>query len=164
QTTIKKYSDEIKQYSGFENVLQVGAVLLNSKAKMAVVDQKARVFQWSDEQWYKEKVTADSELVKRTEIFVSFFTPSKKQDDLAKKKSVWKVFLDGGGKRYEGKAVKIKSEPAELRTYYPFHNRWSSAYLITFEVATSAIETDESRLTLTGPVGSATLKFQKLEQ
>lgn len=163
ESLVEDYSDESQKYDGFENILQVAGTLLNSKVKPAVLDQKARVYEWNDEQLEQERKTMQTDLGKKTEIFLSFFTPNKKQDDLNKTKSLWKIFLDAGGRRYEGTATRLNSQVGEMRVYYPYHNRWSTPYMISFNVPTSEIENTEAKLTLTGPVGSTTLTFKKLE-
>lgn len=159
---VRSYSDSSRVYDGFYQVLEASATLINAKVAEAQLQQQARLLQWTPEVYEKNKSESDSTLSQKTEIFLSFFTPERKHDDLAKPKTTWKIFLDSGGKRVEGKAVKLKNILADLQALYPDHTRFSTAYKITFPVATSLIETQESKLTLTGPVGATTLTFQSL--
>lgn len=96
---------------------------------------------------------------KQTEVFVSFYTPEKKHDDLHKNQTLWKIFLDAGGKRYEGKAQKVKLLTSEVQGLYPFHNRFATPYTITFPVPTTALDGKEAKLTITGSVGSVAVVF-----
>lgn len=159
---IRQYSDQSQVYDGFHQVLGASATLINSKVAEAQLQQQARLLQWTPEIYEKRKSESDSELSQKTEIFLSFFTPERKHDDLAKPKTTWKIFLDSGGKRVEGKAVKLKNILADIQALYPEHTRFSTAYKISFPVATSLIETQEAKLTLTGPVSATTLTFQSL--
>ncbi len=146
-------------YEGFYNTLELNATLLNSKVTQGQVDQSARLYQWEQSTYDTEKAKMLDQLKKNTRIFLSFFTPERKHDDLAKSKSLWKIFLDVQGHRYEAKVTKEKKLVAELKSYYPFHTRWNSAYLLEFAVPQEQIESTPIKLTLTGPVGSTSVEF-----
>jgi hypothetical protein len=155
-----KDSTERKQiYDGFHAAFEFYATLMNTKVSRLQVDQYARIYQWSELQYSSEKSKRESELSNLTTIFFSFYVPDRKLDDLNKPKTLWKIFLDVSGKRYEGKAEKLKTLPAELVALYPHFNRWSTPYKITFSLPTSMAEASESKLTLTGPAGSTTVEF-----
>lgn len=149
-----------KVYEGFSNILDVRATLLTNEIQMAQLDQKARNFQWSPEQYTTEKQKLQEILAKETQIFISFFVPERKHDDLHKKNSQWKIFLDMDGKRYEGLAKRMKSILAETQSLYPHHTRWGTPYVLQFPVPTSAISAGkEIKLTMTGPVAATVLVF-----
>lgn len=147
-------------YDGLYNTIDLKAVPLNSKISLAQVDQTARQYLWDEAKYSEEKSKAQQQLDKESQIFVSFFTPEKKHDDLAKNKTLWKIFIDVDGHRYEGKASKIKLLESEIKGLYSFHNKFSTPYQITFPVAMKNIEGKAIRLTLTGPVGSSSVVFQ----
>jgi hypothetical protein len=157
---VEKRTDKEQIYDSFYAVLDVNATLLTSDVLRNQADYNARLYQWSPEQYQNEKSKVESDLAQKTEIFLSFFVPEKRHDDLARPKTVWRIFLDANGTRYEGKAVKVKSILAEIQSLYPHHTRWSTPYRVTFAVPTSLIENTESKLILTGPVGSANLEFR----
>ena len=146
-------------YDGLYNTIDMKAVPLNSKVAMAQVDQTARQFMWDETKYSEEKTKAQQQLEKESQIFVSFFTPEKKHDDLAKNKTLWKIFIDVDGHRYEGKASKIKLLESEIKGLYSFHNKFSTPYQLSFPVAMKNIEGKSIRLTLTGPVGSSSVVF-----
>jgi hypothetical protein len=152
-----------KVYDALYQTLEFAATFLNSSVMKLQIDQNARIYQWNLDQYSAEKSKVDSNLSKHTEIFLSFYTPERKNDDLNKTKTKWKVFLDANGRRYDGKIERIKAEYAEIISLYPHHNRWSTPYRVTFPVPTSAIENGLSKLTLTGPVGSASIEFPALQ-
>jgi hypothetical protein len=92
-------------------------------------------------------------------MFLSLYTPERKHDDLHKNKTLWKIFLDSQGRRYEGKAVKIKLLTNEIQAMYPEHTRFATPYLVTFPVSTKSVDGQPTKLTLTGTVSSVSLDF-----
>lgn len=152
-------SKNIETYQGLYNTVNMSAALLRSQLSEAQLKQKARLYQWDNPHYQEEAQKRIESMKKQTEVFVSFYTPEKKHDDLHKNQTLWKIFLDAGGKRYEGKAQKVKLLTSEVQGLYPFHNRFATPYTITFPVPTSALEGKEAKLTITGSVGSAAVVF-----
>lgn len=151
-------SDKI--YDGFAQVLDVSATLLNSQVSRTQLDQNARIYQWDPTEYANKKSELESDMSKQTHIFLSFFVPERKHDNLTKQSSVWKIFLDAGGKRIEGRIEKVKMVLAEIQLLYPHFTRFNSPYKITFPVPVSMVENAESYFIMTGPVGSVKLAFQ----
>ena len=158
-TLIERYSDGDSKYSGFYNNFEYKATLQNSTVREAVLLKKANYYLWPADKVQTERQKLMKEMAEETEIFVSFFTPDRKNDNLSEEKAIWRVYLEAGGRRYQGKARKVKSLLAELQTLYPYHNRWTTPYELKFAIPTSVIETQESTLTITGPLGSRTVRF-----
>jgi hypothetical protein len=156
---IEKSTRKQQIYDGFQQILEIQGTLLKTDVALAYVDHQARMFQWTPENYNTEKEKKSGELKKQTELFVSFFVPERKHDDLHKTKTLWKIFLDVNGKRYEGKATKIKAVLAEVMASYPHHNRWSTPYKIIFPAPVSEVDTHEAKITFTGPVSSVTLTY-----
>jgi hypothetical protein len=158
---IEKNTQQKIVYDGLVNVLNASATLMTTSAVLAQVDHNARVFQYNTGEYATEKGTAQSNLAQQTEIFLSLFIPEKKFDDLAKKTTRWKIFLDVNGQRYEPKIIKIKRLYAEVASLYPNHTRWSTPYKLIFPVATSISENTPIKLTLTSPLVSTTIEFNQ---
>lgn len=156
---VDKNSRSKQVYDGLTAILQVGATLNTQEVVTAQIDQKARIYQWSVEQYENEKSKAMTEAAKESSLFLSFYVPERRHDDLDKAKTLWKIFLDVGGKRYEGKAKKVKTILADSQALYPYHNRWSTAYVVSFPVSTTIAGSGQAKLTLTGPVTSTSLDF-----
>lgn len=156
---IEENSDKIRRYSGFYNTIDMEATVINSKVAAAQLQQSVNLYQWDDKKVAEEKANFENRLSKESEIFLSFFTPDRKNDDLFKNNTMWKIFLDVDGKRYEGKARKIKLQVVEIQGLYPYHNRFYTPYSLTFPVSMRSIEGKPMKLTLTGPVGSGSLEF-----
>ncbi len=158
---IEEFSDGDTQYSGFYNNFEYKATLLNSKVRSALLARQNEYYQWDREKWLSEKEKSEQEAASETVVFLSFFTPERRNDNLADSKSIWRIYLDVGGRRYEGKVKKVRLLLAELQALYPYHTRWNTPYLVTFPVPTNAIETQDATFTVTGPLGSRTVKFPR---
>lgn len=156
---IENNTQNRKIYDGFMNNLDVSATLTTTEVGRALTDQGAKIYQWDAQVYANEKSKAETLRASETEMFFSFFVPERKWDDLHKEKSNWKIFLDAGGKRYQGKAARWKAQPVEVKSFYPHHTRWGTPYKVTFPVPIRDIENTTSRLTLTGPVGTVTMDF-----
>lgn len=157
---IEKHSDKVRRYSGFYNTLDMEATLITSEVARAQLAQNQMLYQWDDVRAAEEKTKFEDRLSKQTEIFLSFFTPERKNDDLFKKNTMWSFFLDVDGKRYEGKIAKIKLQLAEIEGLYPYHNRFYTPYALTFPIPMRSIDGKEVKLTMTGVVGSGELVFK----
>lgn len=149
----------IETYDGLYNTINMTATLLRLPVAEAQLKQTARMYQWNPTQFQEEKTKMNERLKSSSEMFVSFYTPERKNDDLQKSQTLWKIFLDVGGKRFEGKASKIKLSLSETQGKYPYHNRFATPYKLTFPVPTANLEGQEVKLTITGSVGSATLIY-----
>lgn len=156
---IETFSEGDTKYSGFYNAFEYKATLLNSAVRSALVSRQADYYQWSREKRQTEEENSNRELASETTVFLSFFTPDRKNDNLSDLKSIWRIYLDVGGRRYQGTAKKQRSLLAELQALYPYHTRWNTAYLVSFPVPTLAIETQKAIFTITGPLGSRTIEF-----
>jgi len=148
-----------QNYEGLYNTLDLTATLRNSAVRRAQLEQQARIYQWDRNKFQAEVSASDTKSRNETEVFLSFYTPEKKNDDLNKKATQWKVFLESDGRRFEGKAAKIRQSVPEIQGWYPYFTRFSTPYSVTFTVATQDIETKPAKFIVTGPMGTATLNF-----
>lgn len=160
---VENASQKKQIYDGLYENLEVNAVLINSKVGIGRLDQNARIYQWNREQYEKEKAQMQQGLNSKTEIILGVFVPNRKEDNLSKKNSVWKLFLDANGRRYEGTVTKIKALPAEISVLYPEHSRFYTPYKVEFPVAVTSIENGDVKLTATGPVASASVTFPPMK-
>lgn len=157
---IDRFSDGEAAYAGFYNNFEYRATIHNSTVRSALLQKQNQHYQWDRERFLKERDKSDQEMASETTVFLSFYTPDRHNDNLVDaKKSIWKIYLDAGGRRYEGKAKKLRSLLAELQTLYPYHTRWNTPYVVTFPVPTNAIESQEAVVTVTGPLGTKSVKF-----
>lgn len=150
-----------RMYDGFQNTMEVSITAHNSEVTQALLEMEARMFQWNVEQYNLEKSKREADKSSKTEYFLSFFVPEKSYDDLHKKKTSWKIFMDINGRRLEGRVSKVKKSYAELRALYPHFTKWNTPYTISFPVPTAEADSQPATVTLTGPVGSVQTEFKR---
>lgn len=141
-------------YQGFYNTVNMQGVLITPEMAAAQIEQNTRLYQWDAQKIQAEKDSANTRLSSQTEIFLAFYTPERKNDNLDKVQTLWKVFLDANGKRYEAKVKKIKLLPSEIVGLYPFYNKFCTPYLLTFPFPMTSLSGSPVKLTVTGPVTS----------
>jgi len=156
---IDEYSAKDEQYSGFYSTFQYQATLLNSVILEAQLAIKAKDFKWPRETYFAEKEKVSESLAKETKIFMSFFSPVNENDNLNSNKTVWKIWLEVNGVRYEGVASKQPGILAQHQRLFPYHTRFFTPYVLIFKVPTGLTQSTTSKLTLTGPVGTSEVTF-----
>ncbi len=161
---LEKYSAGDLDYNGFYNSFGFHAAVLNSELIEATVRHQTNYYMWDKSRSEAERDKLFKSAAESTSVFLSFFTPEKRNDNLSSDKSIWRVLLDINGKRYVGKIKKLKTNLSELLALYPFHTRWNTPYLVSFPVSVSQAETQPARLTITGPLGSRNIDFQAKSQ
>lgn len=162
QGRIERYSPGNVEYAGLYNNFEFKATLLNSNIREAIVWKQGQYYQWNEAQKNEAREKSNQEMSSQTKIFLAFFTPNPKNDNLDSDKTIWRIYLDAGGRRYEGKAVRVRLLLAEMQALYPYMTRWATPYMLTFDVPTAAIEKGKSSLTITGPLGDRTVDFDAL--
>lgn len=160
---VDEFSDRNQVFSGLVNTIDLHGTLINSKVSISQLRYKAKIYFWEKEQYDQESKKVDADLKKQVQVFVSFYTPERRHNELIKSKDLWKIFLDVNGKRYESlKPLKVKQLVSEIQGMYHYHTRFSTPYLLTFPVSSYEIEKFPSKLTVTGPVASASIDFPAL--
>jgi hypothetical protein len=158
---VDKWTDRKVVYSGFYNAFEFNITFLNTEVREAAKRYQATYLQWSQEKLQQEINKALDEANYDTMFFLSFFTPNAKDNNIGKKSTIWNVYLEANGRRYEGTAVKNTDEFPELVRLYPKHNRWSTPYIVKFRVPTTATQSGALKFTLAGPMGQAEVTFPK---
>lgn len=158
--TVDYYSARDQVFSGLQNTIDLHGTMLNSEVMSAQLQYKARVYLWEKEKFMEETAKANAQMKKETSVFVSFYTPERKHNQLNKSKDLWKIFLDVNGKRYEAlKPLKMKELVSEVQGLYHYHQLFSTPYILTFPVSTFEAQKGAVKLTVTGPVASASIDF-----
>jgi len=160
ESILKKNTRKSVQYSGFYQTFQVDATLLTTELQTAMLKQRAQFMQWDQATYNSEREKALQEASAYSKVFLRFFSPDRDYDDLSKgAKSIWKVYLDVNGSRFEGKVRRLSDKMVELQTLYPHFDRFSTPYEITFNVPMTTIEGTKSKLTLTSSLGTVEFVF-----
>ena len=156
---VKKNSARTSQYSGFHQTFQATLTIMTAELQAEMLRQRAVYLQWDQTTYQAERDKMMQEAAAYSKFFMRFFSPEYDYDDLDKEKTVWKVYLDYNGTRFEGKARRLTEKFVELQNSYPYLDRFSSAYEITFNVPMTTVEGGVSKVTLTSSLGSAEFKF-----
>jgi hypothetical protein len=162
EDVIENYTEQALEYDGLQNTIEFHATLLNSRVIEAQTLRKASMLLWEKTQYDQELSARIGKSKETTEVFVSFFTPERKNNDLARSETLWKIFLKNKDKRSEGKVEKVTLLHSEIQSLYPQHNRWSNAYVVKFPIAISEIENKGIELIITGPVGTKSVHFNPM--
>lgn len=157
---INKLSQRQQSYDGFYNMYQAYVLFVDSEMQNAILQRRGHFLQWNQEQWRQEKEKAAQEMSAQTRVVLSFYSPEFQYDDFSKANSIWKVYLEVGGQRYEGKATKSIDKLVTQQNIFPFHEKFNSLYDIRFNVPTTVGETGSPVLILTSSLGTSTFKLK----
>lgn len=156
---VKKNTTATNQYSGFYQTFQADMTILTSELQTESLKQRGQFLQWDQRAYQAERDKMLQEAAAYSKFFMRFFSPEHEYDDLHKGKTIWKVYLDYGGSRFEGKVKKMSDKFVELQNIFPHLDRFSTPYEITFNVPMTTIESGAAKVTLTSSLGSAEFKF-----
>ena len=159
-TLIRKHTVRTNQYSGFYQTFQADMTILTTEVQSASLRQKGNFLQWDQKQFQAQREKSLQEANAYSKFFMRFYSPDKEYDDLHKGKTIWKVFLDYGGNRFEGKVVRLAEKAVEVYTLYPHMDRFSTPYEITFNVPMTTIEQGSSKVVLSSSLGQAEFPFE----
>lgn len=158
---IENHSAGDKQFAGLYHNFEFRSTVLTQDISKTIHDRMDIFYDWSEEEAQEKLSQRMNEMQKGTKIWLSFFTPDRKNDNLANKQSIWKIYLYADGKRYEGRAQKANTNFEEAIALFPYHNRWATAYYVEFPVPTADIENTSMKLAITGPMGRREVAFPK---
>ncbi len=162
QLDVRHFSDRAEFYSGINNVFQMHGTILNSKIQHGQVNKKARAFSWDDFQIEDERRKVEESLNRETKVFLSFYSPENRINNLDSPSSIWRVFLDVNNKRYIGTVSTFVGFANEAALFYPYHTVFAKAYIVKFSVPMTEVQNSPMTLTITGTVGSDSIQFKAL--
>ncbi len=160
QKIINKFSRTDSRYSGFYQSYQLSGTLLVPAVNWQLLQKKASFHQWDEKTQKEERDRALQEMTQSTFFLFSLYTPEKDYNDLNKGTSIWKIYLDVNGKRYEGKIKKRTDKPVDITSLFSYHTRWSIPYKAEFPVPTLQVEKYKSSIQFTSSLGSSTFYFE----
>lgn len=156
---IRRHTSRTDQYSGFYQTFQADMTILTTEVMSASLRQKGNFMQWDMKQYQTEREKSLQEANAYSKFFMRFYTPDRDYDDLHKGKTIWKVFLEYSGTRFEGKVAKMQEKAVEVATLFPNMDRFSTAYMITFNVPMTTVEQGDCKVILTSSLGQAEFSF-----
>lgn len=149
-----------KRYDGFHQLYETYVTLIDSGVQSLVLQKKSDLFQWDQAKAQKEREKMFQENSSATEFFLVMYTPNRKLTDLHRGNSMWKIYLEVNGERYESKVKKIKGHLENIQSIYPSLNRFSVPYKVSFNVPLGVAEVANSKFILTSALGTTELVFK----
>jgi hypothetical protein len=149
------------EYDGFYNKFEVFVTYMNSDVQSAYLQRRSDVLQWDVKTAQTERDKMFQENSTQTKFSMSLFTPTSRLNDLHKGTSIWKLYLEVDGQRYEGKPSKRNIKLEDHIALFPQHNRWSTPYEIVFQNPLSISEKSDVKFIITSSQGSAEFTFPK---
>lgn len=156
---ISSNTSKTDRYSGFYQTFQAEMTILSNEVQTASLRQKAHFLQWDEKQFQAERDKLMQEATSQARFFMRFYSPETDYNDLHKGKTIWRVYLDYNGNRFEGKVRKMTEKFVELQTLYPYYDRFSTPYEVTFNVPMTSVEKAKAKVILTSSLGSAEFSF-----
>lgn len=94
-------------------------------------------------------------------FLVSFYSYERREKDLSRESSVWKLKLDANGRELTPvKIEKINRKDSLLKLFYPFVNLWTHQYYVYFPEG-SLSSSDKLMLSINGPTGKGKLYWNR---
>lgn len=156
---INSYSKNDKKYSGMHNTYQVFTTIINSTIDEALLQREGYFMQWTSETAQREREKRFQQRSAVSKFFISMFTPKADYNDLHRANSMWKIYLESNGQKYQGSVRQQKLKLSQLTNLYPYHSRFNKAYIVEFNVPMSAVEKSEATLIITSSLGNSVFKF-----
>jgi hypothetical protein len=157
--TLEASSAGDKQFSGLYDNFEFRATLLRRPVAETLHRRLTQIYAWDQETAEQKRAESEQEMTDKSLVWLSFFTPSGKDDNLDKKNAIWKTYLVVDGQRYEGIAKKSKQSLSEAQELFPYHTRWATAYTLEFPIPTERLTGRRVELVITGPLGRRQVIF-----
>src|SRR5690606_37691542 len=90
---VRQHTTAGKEYSRLNNAFQYQAVLLTPEVQQSEWGLKQVIYKWNDQELTEQKTKHNDQYGSNTQLFLSFFTPIYKQNNLNKPQSNWEVYL-----------------------------------------------------------------------
>lgn len=157
---IASHTKFYRKYDGFYESFRVHATLLSPECRDAIIQQRSKYLQWDAQKMQAEHDRSSQEMATQTQFLLQLYTPETDYNDLGKYNSIWKIYLEIEGHRFEGKVAKVHGKPIEFQAVYPQYDSFSRPYLLTFNVATSDVIRHDVKLILASTLGDAEFTFK----
>jgi hypothetical protein len=155
----RRHTQFDKRYDGFYQLYEVYATLISPEIQTTILQKESDVYLWTPEKARMERERVMQESSNSTKMHLVMFTPNTSANDLNRKNSIWHMYLEVDGQRYEGTARKRIGPVEDIRSFIPTHNRFSVAYDVTFNVPTNAVTGKTVYFILTSALGTSRFAY-----
>ncbi len=134
---IKRLHDwtrSVKVLEGLSTRLYLSATYKTMDFRAAYVERYSAAYEVDEEARLKLLKKEEADAAMFDDFFVVAYTPRKEWNDLDKKDSMWRLFLqDSAGRRIEPASISKVSRVAPLvKEFFPHLDEWSIAYEVRF--------------------------------
>ena len=155
---VRENSAGDSQFAGVYKNFEFRSTLFTREVSLAIHKRLKQYYDWSQEETSQKLNKLMEEMNSRTKIWLSFYTSRGKDDNLANKGSIWRIYLINQNQRYEGKPYPANTNFSEAQALMPYHSRWTTAYYVDFPVPTDQLQ-GTVKLVITGPLGRREVNF-----
>ena len=155
---IRRNSAGDSQFAGIYKNFEFRSTLFTHDVSLAIHKRLKQYYEWSEEESSQKLSKRMEEMNNKTKIWLSFYTPNGKDDNLSNKSSIWKIYLLNQGHRYEGKPYPANANLNATKALIPYHSRWTTAYYVDFPIPTNQLN-GPVKLIITGPLGRREVSF-----
>lgn len=159
QSVIDQHTKFFRKYDGLYETFRAHATLLTAATQIAILDKRAAFLQWDTKQLSDEREKSRQEMATQTTVFLQFYAPDTDYNDLNRYNTIWHVYLDVDGHRFEAKIRKAHGKPIEFQAIYPNYDRFSTAYDLTFNISSSDVARRGAKLVLASTLGEGAFVF-----
>lgn len=156
---VDQFTQNDKKYNGFYNTYEVGVTIFNTTMTEALLQREGYYMQWNESQALSEREKALQKMTSSSEFYITLYTPEPSHNDMNKANSMWKVYLEYEGQRYEGQITKFKKNLIQSQHLFPHHTRFNTSYIATFNIPMSRIENGKVSIVLSSSLGNSTFVF-----
>lgn len=160
RSLLKKCTIAEQKYDGFQQTFEVHATLLTTAVTNATQQRRAHFLGWEESQLRQERDNAFRDMSGYSKIYLNYFSAVNDYNDLNKANSIWRIYLESNGQRYEGKAEKDKSKLSERAQLYSHVDRFRTPYVITFPIPMTSVEKYGAVLTMTSSLGQIRFDYK----
>ncbi len=159
---VAQFTRATQNYDGFHQTFAVHLTWLNSQVTDVLTRRRAHYLGWDQQKLRQDRDFKINEQNTYANAFLAFFSPENQHDDLNKANSIWKIYLESGGKRIEGKIKRSSMKFVESKNLFPHFDRFKTGYDISFPIPMSVVEKSPAKIILTSSLGSAIFDFPAL--
>jgi hypothetical protein len=158
---IEQNTQSADKYNGFYQTFRASLTMLTPEVISSNLQERAKFLKWPDDEYQRQREKALQESATQAKFFLKFFTPEQDYDDLSHgNSSMWRIFLEYSGRRFEAKITKVKKNLSELGALYPHFDRFSTPYEVVFPVSMTDLVRYDSKVIITSSLGQAEFDFK----
>jgi hypothetical protein len=156
---IDKNTRRDRQYEGLYNTYELYVTQIKPDVQEALLQREGYYMQWDMAKAQSEREKSLQRMSSSSQFYLSLYTPENQHNDLHKLSSMWKIYLEVNGQRYQGTVERIQRIMVQIQNLYPHHSRFSRGYIVNFAIPMTQLESQKPVFIMTSTLGTSTLSF-----